>query len=282
MHKLIVITGPTGSGKSALAVETALQYGCDVISADSRQIYKGLPITTAVPTVEERQGVVHHFLETLPLDAYYSAAQFETDVLSLLERLFRQNPVQVMCGGSMMYVDAVMRGIDSLPTISATVREKCARLFADEGLDGMLARLRVLDPEYYDTVDRKNHKRVVHAVEICMEAAVPYSTLRTGAAAIRGFDIEARYINMPREQLFSRINSRVETMWDAGMLEEVRKVADLRHLNSLNTVGVKEMLKVIDGEWTPGFALARLQKNTRVYAKKQLTWLKTRPEIRSI
>lgn len=278
-NKLIVITGPTGSGKSALALQLAKKLNCDIISADSRQIYRDIPITTAAPSESDLSEVRHHFVATLPLEAYYSAAQFETDVMALLPRLFKSSPVQVMCGGSMMYVDAVMRGIDDLPTISPEIRSRCMKLFEDEGLEGVSAMLRKLDPDYAAIVDPANHRRVIHAVEICLEAGVPYSSLRKGAVAERPFDIEAYYIDLPREELFNRINCRVEAMVEAGMVEEVAKVTHLRHLNSLNTVGVKEMLHVIDGDWTLPFAVARLQKNTRVYAKKQLTWLRSRPAI---
>lgn len=276
---LIIITGPTGSGKSALAMDIARSHGCHILSADSRQIYRDLPITTAAPSAEDRAAVPHHFVGTLGLDEYYSAAMFEEQSLALLSELFKENHVQVMCGGSMMYVDAVMRGIDLLPTISPRVREHCLRLYSEEGTEGVMARLRQLDPAYAGIVDSANHRRVVHALEICLEAGVPYSSLRTGRVAERPFDIRACYIDLPRPELFDRINRRVDSMIAAGMLDEVAAVASSRHLNSMNTVGVKEMLHVIDGDWDLPFATARLQKNTRVYAKKQLTWLKTRPEI---
>lgn len=276
---LIIITGATGSGKSALAMDIARREGCHILSADSRQIYRDLPITTAAPSEEDRAAVPHHFVGSLGLDQYYSAALFEEQSLSLLKELFKDNPVQVMCGGSMMYIDAVMRGIDRLPTISETVRQRCADIYSQEGLDSVMNRLRQLDQAYADIVDPANHRRIIHALEICLEAGVPYSSLRTGRIAERPFDIKACYIDRPREELFDRINRRVESMLAQGMVEEVAKVAHLRHLNSMNTVGVKEMLHVIDGDWDLDFATARLQKNTRVYAKKQLTWLKTRPEI---
>lgn len=281
-NKLIIITGPTGSGKSEIALQLARRVGCDIISADSRQIYRGLPITTAAPTAEQLAQVRHHFVGTLDLDQYYSAAQFEADVMALLPSLWEKSPVQIMCGGSMMYVDAIMRGIDQLPTISDDVRTYCMDLYNAEGLPAVLAQLDSLDPEYGRQVDRQNHRRVIHALEICLQSGNTYSSLRTGRIVERPFDIEAYYIDIPREQLFERINARVERMLDAGMLDEVAAVAHLRHLNSLNTVGVKEMLHVIDGDWPLPFATARLQKNTRVYAKKQLLWLRSRPAIRPL
>lgn len=278
-NRLIVITGPTGSGKSELAMQLAYRYGCDIISADSRQIYRDLPITTAAPTEADRLAVRHHFVGTLPIDAYYSAAQFESDVMTLLPRLFEQSPVQIMCGGSMLYVDAVVRGIDPLPTISAAIRAECAAMLAEQGLDAVVDRLRLLDPQYAATADLRNPVRAVHALEICLEARVPYSSLRTSTVKTRPFDIEQWYIDMPRDQLMNRINDRVIKMVELGMLDEVRRLLPYRRLNAMNTVGVKEMLRVIDGEWSLDTAVARLQKNTRVYAKKQLTWLKTRPDI---
>ena len=281
-NKLIVITGPTGSGKSAVALDIAERHGCDIISADSRQIYRDIPITTAAPTAEQLARVRHHFVGTLALDEYYSAAQFESDVIRLLPRLWEKSPVHVMCGGSMMYVDAVMRGIDELPTISPEVRSRCMAIYDEGGLEAILAELDRLDPEYAAQVDRRNYRRVVHAVEICLESGTTYSSLRSGKVVERDFDIEAYYVDRPREELFDRINRRVEQMVADGMVDEVARVAPLRHLNSLNTVGVKEMLHVVDGDWALDFAIARLQKNTRVYAKKQMLWLRSRPEIRPL
>ncbi len=260
-------------------MDIARSENCHILSADSRQIYRDLPITTAAPSLEDRAAVPHHFVGTLNLDQYYSAALFEQQSLQLLDELFKEHPVQVMCGGSMMYIDAVMRGIDQLPTISDEIRQHCMQLYQNEGLEAVMHQLRRLDPEYAEIVDPANHRRVVHALEICLQAGVPYSTLRTGSIAQRPFDIKAYYIDMPREQLFDRINNRVLTMISDGMVDEITSVAHLRDLNSMNTVGVKEMLHVIDGDWSLDFATARLQKNTRVYAKKQLTWLKTRPQF---
>lgn len=276
---LIVITGPTASGKTSVAIEVAKRLKCDIISADSRQIYRDIPIVSAAPTLDEMQGIAHHFVGTLPLDAYYSASRFEADVLSLLPELFEKNGCAVMCGGSMMYIDAVTDGIDELPDISPQVRDYVSRLLADQGLKAVMAQLEVLDPAYASQVDAANHKRVAHALEICLEAGRPYSILRSGQKTPRPFQIVKVAIDMPREMLFDRINRRLDTMINAGLIEEARNLYHLRHLNSLNTVGLKELFAHFDGTMPLEIALARIAKNTRVYAKKQITWLK-RPGIR--
>lgn len=276
---LVVITGPTASGKSALALSLARHYGCHIISADSRQIFHGLPIGTAAPTVAEREIAPHHFVDMLPLDGYYSAAQFETDVLALLDTLFADNPIQVMCGGSMMYVDAVCDGIDELPTISPEIRQRAADIYREDGIEALRATLQSLDPDYLAQVDVNNHKRLVHAIEISLEAGVPYSSLRTGEKKRRPFRILKFAIDMPRDVLFDRINARVDTMVANGLVDEAHRVYPLRHYNSLNTVGYKELFRYFDGEWDLDTAIARIKKNTRVYAKKQMTWLRRDPDI---
>ena len=278
-NTLIVITGATASGKTSLAIDVAQRLGCDIISADSRQIYRGIPIGTAAPTPAELAAVRHHFVGVLPVDAYYSAAQYEHDVMRLLPALWNRSPYAVMCGGSMMYVDAVTDGIDDLPTIPATTREHVAGVLSTGGPEAVLAMLEILDPAYYQDVDRANTKRVTHAVEICLAAGVPYSTLRRRAGARRPFRIIKVAIDMPRAELFARINSRVDIMIGLGREAEARKMLPQRHLNALNTVGFKEMFAYIDGHMTLSEATARIAKNTRVYAKKQLTWL-ARPSVR--
>ncbi|MGN0223767.1 MAG: tRNA (adenosine(37)-N6)-dimethylallyltransferase MiaA [Muribaculaceae bacterium] len=270
---LIVITGATASGKSALAIDVAERLGCEIISADSRQLFRDIPIGTAAPTAEQRAAVPHHLVGTLPLDGYYSAAQFEVDALAIANRLWERSPYVVVCGGSMMYVDALTDGIDELPTISAATRERVLQMLEQQGLSGLLAYLEILDPEYYAVVDRANTRRVVHAIEICLEAGVKYSQLRVRRRAERPFRIVKVAIDMPREQLFDRINRRVELMMEQGLLDEARRVYPLRHLNSLNTVGYKELFAYFDGQMDLPTATARIAKNTRVYAKKQLTWL---------
>lgn len=279
-NRLIVITGPTGSGKTALAIETARRLGTEIISADSRQLYRDIPVGTAAPTAEQLAAVPHHFVGTLPLDAYYSAAEFEADVMRLLPDIFaRCGGTAVMCGGSMMYIDAVCRGIDDLPTISDEIREHCRKLWLEEGTSGIIARLEKIDPEYLRIVDLQNHRRLVHALEISLEAGVPYSSLRTGQPKRRPFEILKFAIDLPREELFARINARVTAMVDNGLIDEGRRVYPLRHLNSLNTVGYKELFAHFDGLMDLPAALDRIRKNTRVYAKKQLTWLRRDPTL---
>ncbi|MBQ9076522.1 MAG: tRNA (adenosine(37)-N6)-dimethylallyltransferase MiaA [Muribaculaceae bacterium] len=271
---LIVITGATGSGKTDLAVSLAQRLNCHIISADSRQIYKGIPIGTAAPSAEQLAAVPHHFVGTLALDDYYSAAQYEADVLELLPRLWAENRYAIMCGGSMMYIDAVTKGIDELPTITSEIRKRAMSLYYSGGLRLLQETLLQLDPVYYRQVDLNNHKRLVHAIEITMQAGVPYSSLRTGEVKQRPFRIVKVAIGYEREQLFDRINRRVEHMIESGLVDEAHRVYPMRHLNSLNTVGYKELFAWIDGRMDYDTALARIAKNTRVYAKKQLTWMK--------
>ena len=269
---LIVVTGPTGVGKTDIAIRLAREFGTEIISADSRQIYRDIPIGTAAPTTEQLAEVKHHFVGILGLDEYYSAAQFEEDVMNLLPRLFVRSPYVVMCGGSMMYVDAVCKGIDNIPTISEEIRTTVAKRLMDLGADAMREELKRLDPEYYAQVDLNNMKRVVHAIEICEQAGMPYSRLRTGVAKQRPFRILKIGLTLPRAELFDRINRRVVKMIDCGLVEEASRVYPQRHLNSLNTVGYKELFAWMDGTMDYDTAVARIQKNTRVYAKKQLTW----------
>ena len=279
MRTLIVITGPTGVGKTAAAIKLAQHLGCDIINADSRQIYRGIPICTAAPTPEELAAARHHFVAIKDLEESYSAAQFESDVLALLPSLWQQGDTVVMCGGSMLYVDAVCRGIDQLPDISPEVRTAVKEKLHAHGLESLVAELEQLDPAYAATIDRKNTSRVCHGVEICRQAGVPYSTLRTGMAKQRDFQIIKLALNIDREQLFDRINARVDRMIEAGLEQEARSVYHLRHLNSLNTVGMKEMFAIMDGTMDRHTAIERMKKNTRVYAKKQLTWYRRDPSI---
>ena len=270
--RLIVITGPTGVGKTAKAIEIAQKLGTEIISADSRQIYRGIPICTAVPTQQEQALVKHHFVEILELSQYYSAAQFEADAISLLNQLFEHHDDVVMCGGSMMYVDAVCNGIDNIPTITQEVREQVLNDLNTHGADYLKAELQRLDSEYYAIVDTNNIKRILHAIEICRQSGNTYTSLRTGKRKPRDFEIVKIGLNLPREELFERINSRVDKMVEAGLEAEARSVLPLRHLNSLNTVGIKEMFAYFDGTMDFHTAVERIKKNTRVYAKKQLTW----------
>ena len=276
---LIVITGPTGIGKTDTAIKVAQHLGTEIISADSRQVYRNIPIGTACPTADELAAVKHHFINILDLDEYYSAAQFESDVMALLPKLFETHDCVVMCGGSMMYVDAVCNGIDDIPTVSDEVRTQAYALLENEGLEEVARRLQEVDPEYYAIADKQNAKRLVHALEIYMQSGKPFSSFRTGQKKHRPFRILKFALNMPREELFARINMRVDKMMELGLEAEARNVFHLRHLNSLNTVGYKEMFAYFDGTMDYITARERLKKNTRVYAKKQLTWYAKDPDI---
>lgn len=276
---LIVITGPTGIGKTDTAIKVAQALGTEIISADSRQIYRNLPIGTAAPTADELSAVKHHFIAMLDLDQYYSAAQFESDVMQLLPSLFARHDYVVMCGGSMMYIDAVCNGIDDIPTVSDEVRTEAYRILHEEGIEEVARRVQEVDPEYYAIADKQNAKRLVHALEIYMQSGKPFSSFRTGTKKQRPFRILKFGLNMPREELFDRINTRVDKMVSLGLEQEARDVFHLRHLNSLNTVGYKEMFAYFDGTMDFITARERLKKNTRVYAKKQLTWHAKDPDI---
>lgn len=271
---LIVITGPTASGKSALAVDVAERLGTEIISADSRQIYRGIPIVTAMPTDEERARVTHHLIDMLPLEAYYSAAEFETDALRIGRRLLSECGTAVVCGGSMMYVDALCNGIDDLPTVPDDIRLGLKAELDERGSEWLLSELERLDPEYHAAVDRRNTKRVFHAVEIIRASGRTYTSLRTGVRREREFNMLKICLDGPREVLFDRINRRVDAMVASGLEQEARSVYPLRHLNSLNTVGLKEMFAWLDGTMDRATAIGRIKKNTRVYAKKQITWRK--------
>lgn len=274
MKTLIVILGPTGVGKTELSLRIAEQFGSCIISADSRQFYRDIPIGTAAPTPDQLARVKHYFVGTLGLEDYYSASQYEVDTLKLLSQLFEQQEVVVMSGGSMMYIDAVCNGIDDIPTVTDETRQLMRSRYEAEGLESLVSELRLLDPAYYECVDRKNTARVLHALEICYQTGHTFTSFRTGKKKLRPFNIIKVGLNRPRPELFDRINHRVSAMMDEGLLDEVQRVLPFRNCNSLNTVGYKELFNYLDGEWELNFALDRMRKNTRVYAKKQLTWFK--------
>lgn len=277
---VIIITGPTASGKSEIAVQVAEALGCEIISADSRQIYRRMPVTTAVPSVADRNRVRHHLVESLDPEEYYSASRFEEDALRLIADMERRGLNHcVVCGGSMMYIDALTRGLDELPSISDEVRTETLRFFQENGIEAVRAELAKLDPAYLAQADPANHRRLVHALEIIRESGLPLSELRTGKTKTRPFAIKKFAIERTRQELFERINLRVEQMITDGMENEARALLPLRHLNALNTVGFKEMFAMFDGILDRTTAIERLKKNTRVYAKKQLTWLKRDPDV---
>ena len=279
MKTLVVLIGPTGVGKTELSLSLAEHLQCPILNADSRQIFKDIEIGTAAPTADELARVKHYFVHTLPLDSYYSAAQYEEDVLKILGEVFAEGDVAIMSGGSMMYVDAVTKGIDDIPTVDDEVRSLIAHRLATEGLDPLLAELKILDPSYYEVVDHHNHKRIVHALEICYMTGATYSSLRVNKVKERPFRIIKFGLMRERDSLFSRINRRVDMMMQQGFMDEAQRVYHLRHLNSLNTVGYKELFNVIDGTWELPMAVERIKKNTRVYAKKQMTWYKRDEDI---
>ncbi|MGP1421635.1 MAG: tRNA (adenosine(37)-N6)-dimethylallyltransferase MiaA [Tannerella sp.] len=280
MNTLVVLLGPTGVGKTALSLDIARHIGSTVLSADSRQLYKDLVIGTAAPTADERAAVTHHLVGLLELTDYYSASRFEEDTLSLLQTLFKQHRAVLMTGGSMMYIDAVCKGIDDIPTVTPDIRKAVWNEYEQGGLAPLLDELKQSDPLHYDEVDRKNHRRVLHAVEICRMTGQPYSSFRTNTVKERPFRILKIGLMRPREELFERINRRVDQMMADGLLDEVRRVYPHRALNSLNTVGYKELFAYLDGLCSLDEAVAKIKRNTRVYARKQMTWFKRDESIR--
>ena len=323
MKTLLVVTGPTAVGKTVLCLELARHYGIPVINADSRQIFRDMKIGTAAPAEAELRQVRHFFVRELGLDEYYSASMYEQQVLALLERLFQTSDYALLAGGSMMYIDAVCNGIDDIPTVDDETRALMKRRLADEGLEALCEELRRLDPDHWAVVDRKNPRRVVHALEICHMTGRTYTSFRVrertengelrterydytqgesssdkskdnsnhtshlspltsqlGNTSPRPFRIVKIGLNRPREELYERINRRVDQMMEQGLLDEARRLLPYRHLNALNTVGYKEMFAYLDGIWSLDEAVERMKGNTRRYARKQLTWFKRDPMVR--
>ncbi len=269
---LVVLLGPTGVGKTESALMIAEQLGVPIINADSRQIYRELPIGTAAPTAEQQARVKHFFVGTHSISDYYSAAQYESDVLTLLGEQFAQSDVAFMTGGSMMYIDAVCNGIDELPNVDERTRQWLKDRLEQEGLPELLKELQALDPKHYATVDRQNPRRILHALEICHITGKPYSSFRTGQAKQRSFNIVKLGLNREREELYERINSRVWQMVEDGLEQEARGVYAQRELNALNTVGYKEFFRYFDGAIDREEAIRQIQSNSRRYMRKQLTW----------
>ena len=286
MPKLVVILGPTGVGKTEKSLELAEQWGCPIVSADSRQIYRDLPIGTAAPSAEEQARVKHYFIGTKDLHETYNAGQYARDCNTLLAELFQKHERVLMVGGSMMYIDAVCKGLDDIPDIPAELREQVRNQYQEKGLEWLQTEVQRLDPIYWQEVDKQNPQRLMHCIEVTLASGQPYSNFRKGGrtAQERGFDVEYIMIERPREELYERINLRVHKMIEQGLLNEAQRAFDKLGLlnnnpldestipNSINTVGYKELLKYFRGEWTLERAIEMIQQNSRHYAKRQMTW----------
>ena len=286
MPKLVVILGPTGVGKTEKSLELAEQWGCPIVSADSRQIYRDLPIGTAAPSAEEQARVKHYFIGTKDLHETYNAGQYAKDCNALLAELFQKHERVLMVGGSMMYIDAVCKGLDDIPDIPAELREQVRNQYQEKGLEWLQTEVQRLDPVYWQEVDKQNPQRLMHCIEVTLASGQPYSNYRKGGrtAQERGFDVEYIMIERPREELYERINLRVHKMIEQGLLSEAQRAFDKLGLlnnnpldestipNSVNTVGYKELLKYFRGEWTLERAIEMIQQNSRHYAKRQMTW----------
>lgn len=279
MVTLIVLIGPTGVGKTELSLRLAEHFHTSIVSADSRQLYADLKIGTAAPTSEQLNRVPHYLVGTLKLTDYYSAARYEEEALTTLDNLFRQHDTVILTGGSMMYIDAICKGIDDIPTVDTETRELMLQRYETEGLEKLCAELKLLDPEYYRIVDLKNPKRVIHALEICYMTGKTYTSFRTQQKKQRPFRIIKVGLTRDRAELYDRINRRVDIMIEEGLLEEARSVYPYRTLNSLNTVGYKEMFNYLDGTWELPFAIEKIKQNSRIYSRKQMTWFKRDEEI---
>ena len=277
IQSLIVVTGPTGVGKTALTLDIAQHYGIEIINADSRQIYKELQIGTSAPTKAQLERVKHHFVASKNVNDYYSASLYEQDVLELL----KANPssTYILSGGSMMYVDAVCYGIDEIPTIDNKVRQDLMKTYETEGLNKLCDLLKDLDPAHWDIVDKQNPRRVLHALEVCVQTGKTYTSFRTKQRKERPFNIIKIGLNCPREDLYNQINARVENMVASGLIDEALRMYNHRNLNALNTVGYKEMFEYLDGLTTLDEAIFKIQSNTRQYARKQLTWFRKDKDI---
>lgn len=275
---LVVITGPTAVGKTALTIELAQHYGIPIINADSRQIYRELKIGTAAPSDVQLQQAPHLFVGTKSIDDYYNASMYEQEVLSYIKE--SSSPIELLSGGSMMYIDAVCNGIDDIPTVREDIREEMKRRYKEEGLEALCEELKQLDPEHYAIVDRQNYRRVIHALEICHQTGKTYTSFRTQQKKERPFHIIKIGLNRDREELYQRINQRVDQMMADGLLDEVKGLVKKRHTNALNTVGYKELFDYLDGRWPLEEAVERIKGNTRRYARKQLTWYKRDEDMR--
>lgn len=276
---LVVITGPTAVGKTSLAVSLATRFRTDIISADSRQFYHEMSIGTAVPTMEERAGIRHHFMGHLSVHQPWNVSRFENEVIRLLPQLFEKNPVVFLVGGSGLYIDAVCRGLDELPDPDPEIRETLRQRLVLEGISALQRELAMLDPDFYRQVDRANPARLIRAIEVCRITGIPYSRLRTAKTTPRDFRTLTIGLELPREELFNRINRRVDAMMDAGLYAEAEHLFPLRHLNALQTVGYRELFDHFEGKCDLPSAVEKIKTNTRRYAKRQVTWLMRDPSV---
>ena len=272
MGKLIVITGPTAVGKTSIAIEVAKALRTEIISCDSRQMYREMRIGTAVPTAKELAAVPHHFIGNLSIHDYYNVSMFEQECLQLLNKLFTKYQTVVMTGGSGLYIDALCKGIDNFPTVDPEIRKTVTGWFETGGIEYLRRQLKMLDPEHHAKVDLRNQKRIMKAIEVSLQTGKPYSTFLTAQDRKRPFDIEKIVLNRPREELFERINHRTDQMMEEGLLKEAETLYSYRHLNALNTVGYKELFDYMDGQYDLNTAVELIRRNTRRYAKRQLTW----------
>jgi tRNA dimethylallyltransferase len=269
---LVIIAGPTAVGKTDVSIELAISFGTEVISADSRQMYREMQIGTARPTEEQMQEVKHHFVANISINDYYNASMYEFECISLLEELFQKHEIVVLTGGSGLYIDAITKGIDDLPTIDPEVRSNMLSLYENEGIEGLRNRLKIIDPEYYSKADLMNHKRLLKALEVATMTGMPYSTFLTYQKKERTFDMLKICLNTDRELLYKRINQRVDNMLEQGLLDEVKSLLPYRKLNALNTVGYKEFFDYFDNKITLETAIELIKRDTRRYAKRQITW----------
>jgi len=280
LNNLIVLLGPTGVGKTDIAVEIASIYGCEIISCDSRQFYREMSIGTAVPSEDQLNRAKHHFIKFLSIKDYYSASRFETDVINILPQLFAKNNLVMMAGGSAMYIEAVCKGYDDIPDVDQVIRDKYISLYKKEGIESLRMALKILDPEHYSKVDLKNHKRIIRALEICDSSGKPYSAFLKNQRKSRDFRIIRIGLNRPRKELYDLINIRVDKMLADGLENEARSLYEFRHLNALNTVGYKELFGYFDGHISYEKAVELIKRNSRRFAKRQMTWWARDEEIR--
>lgn len=278
-HTLIVVLGPTGVGKSSVSIQLAQHYATDIISADSRQLFRELSIGTAVPSQEDLTLVTHHFIQSHSIHNYYNVSEYETEAIALINQLFATKNPLILTGGSMLYIDTICKGIDDIPTVSPEIRSRVIQWYQENGLQALQQRLLLLDPEYYHTADLQNAKRLLHAVEVCEMTGRTFTSFRKNTIRTRPFRILKIGINQQREVLYERINQRVDQMMQAGLLEEARSVYAYKDLNSLNTVGYKELFMYFDGTCSLEEAVDLIKRSSRKYARKQLTWFRKDPDI---